>query len=361
MLFIRQSFFSQKYKKRYILVFGSILFFHVISYFLTDVEANIVNLIYWPVSYIITLFILGLMVPDLFMKGLSLNPRSRTFYHLIIALFCGVLHMLSTDILTVLLERLLHLPEHYTLSELPDKWFNEWPTLFHAFIWYFVYLGILYLIYYREMYLRERHQNKELKTQLSSAKVKTLSTELNPHFLFNAMNGITMQIRKGNNDQAVGGLVSLSQMLRSVLNTKDDVLISLEAELELLDQYIALEKRRFGDKLCINITCPEGLHCYSIPKLLLQPIVENAFKHGVSQILGEAEIKLIFKKEDDRLLIQIFNTTHHKMDWHTVNSKGIGLSNTVERLSRIYHTDYSFQVRQNQSQILVEITIPLQV
>ncbi|MEM1408204.1 MAG: histidine kinase [Bacteroidota bacterium] len=337
--------------------------FTVISigfYMVTDPGADVTHLVFWPVAYFLTLWLLGFAIPWFFLKWLGKPFQTKVVYHLGVAVLFGTVHMVLTDVFIVLLERFLNLPEHFIFSDLPSKWLFSWHNLFHGFIWYFIYTGVLNMLYFQAMYLAEEAKNQDLNSSLSNARVRTLSTELNPHFLFNAMNSITMQVRKNENAQAVEGLADLGDMLRAVLNTRHEIFISLKKEIELLNHYISLEKRRFGEKIKIEVDChPKILH-YSVPKLLLQPIVENAFKHGINLNDQTSVLSIKIVEIDHFVKIQVFNSNTGKITWPSGGGKSVGLPNTVERLRRLYGTDYTFQIKQSETGVLIDITLPKQ-
>ncbi|MEM8569151.1 MAG: histidine kinase [Bacteroidota bacterium] len=357
MLFLRQKILGKEFRNAYSFILFLLAALASLFQWVTNAGFQLPNLIYWPVAYFLILWILGFSIPNIFIRTLTLTFNKGLVLLFVSSFLFGITHMLLTDVTVVLLERLLMVPENYILYELPDKWLSQWESAFHGFVWYWIYVAILFIVYFREMYQIELVKNKDLEQNLSNAQVKTLSTELNPHFLFNAMNGIAMQIRKGDSEEAVEGIASLGQMLRAVLNTRNEVLISIREELELIEQYISLEKKRFRDRVSVKIHCKPELDVYKVPKLLLQPIVENAFKHGISSETGSGKIDLKLYDEDNRLVLQVFNSGEG-MDWATINGKSIGLPNTVERLRRIYQSDYSFRINQKENGVLVEIAIP---
>lgn len=358
MLFIRRKMLGKEFKKAHSATFLGFTLITIGFYFLINSKANLEDLINWPVAYFLTLWLLCMFIPSFFLKGLTLGFQKKVSYQIGIGLLFGIVHMTLSDVVIILLERLMKLPEHYALTDLPVKWLASWHDLFHGFLWYLVYLGFLNIVYFRESYLAERALSQRLRASLSNAQVKTLSAELNPHFLFNAMNSIATQIRKNENTQAIEGLAGLGDMLRAVLNTRNEVFIPLKGELDLLNHYISLEKRRFGDKVVVEVECEPEILDILVPKLILQPIVENAFKHGVTLDLNEVRILVRGLDMADAINLQVFNSCKRKMNWTVNGNKSIGLPNTVERLRKLYGTDYSFHVKQSETGVLVDIKLP---
>ncbi|MEM7109499.1 MAG: histidine kinase [Bacteroidota bacterium] len=358
MFFLRQQLASKQFKNAYSLTLLLITAAVALVSLMTNSVTDISGLIYWPIAYFLILWTLGFFIPGAFLSALSLDFTRGLIWHFGFSCLFGLSHMLLTDISIVLLERFLSVPEHYTLTDLPVKWYDRWYNFFHGLVWYWVGMILLFVIYFREMYQYEKAKNEDLIESLSEAQVKTLSTELNPHFLFNAMNGIAMQIRKGDNEEAVGGIASLGEMLRAVLSTRNEVLITVRDELALVEEYISLEKKRFRDRVSVEMHCKKDLYTYKMPKFLLQPVVENAFKHGISGKIDAAKIVLKLFEQGNRLVMQVFNSGENTKNWTGMYGRGLGLPNTVERLRRIYQSDYSFHMKQQQNGFLVEIAIP---
>ncbi|MEO0554158.1 MAG: histidine kinase [Bacteroidota bacterium] len=358
MLFIRRKLLGKDFRQAHTAAFACLTIIWIGYYMVTDSGVDVTNLVFWPTAYFLALWLIGFSVPRFFLKLLSQKFHVKVIYHLGIAVLFGIIHMILTDVFIVLIERFLNLPEHFILGNLPTKWLFSWHHLFHGFIWYIIYIGTLNMFYFQALYLAEEAKNHNLSASLSDARVKTLSTELNPHFLFNAMNSIVMQVRKNENSLAVEGLADLGDMLRAVLTTRDEIFISLKKEIELLNHYISLEKKRFGEKINIEIDChPKILH-YSVPKLLLQPIVENAFKHGINLNNATSVLSVQIVEKESFINIQVFNSSNEKIKWPSGVGKSVGLPNTVERLRRLYGADYVFQIKQSEAGVLIDITLP---
>lgn len=360
MLSIRSKLLGHNFRRWHTAVLFAAAIACLIYQYMSDPETLLSSWIYWPMAYFITLRLLSYAVPFLFIQILNQSKVNLILYHLFFSILFGVMHVLVTDICIVLLERLFQIPEHFDLAELPKKWWAEWHKIMVSSLWYLLTLAGLSLIYFRELFTQERSKNISLSQDLSGAEVKTLSTELNPHFLFNAMNGIAMQVRKNENSQAIESIAHLGEMLRAVLTTKNEVFITVNEELELLDHYLSLEKRRFGAKIEINVHYQEEVRDFLVPKLLLQPIVENSFKHGFSDNMERLKIKIDLTLNDERLKINVFNTSADRLVWAIQSGKSIGLPNTVQRLTKLYEEDYSFQIKQNEFGVLVSIELPRQ-
>ena len=358
MLLIRRKLLGQDFKNVHFSILLVISIICVGYKQITVPGATLDSLVYWPLSYFLMLWLLTGFIPILFLHSLTMENQKAISYHAILALLFGFTHVALSDITIVLLERLFNIPGHLALGSLASKWLTEWQESLKSSIWYFVTLAGISILYYRELYKNEQKKNQQLVERLEEAEVKTLSTELNPHFLFNAMNGIAMQVRKNESQQAIESIANLGEMLRAVLNTRNNVFITVEEELKLLDHYIALEKRRFKERIIIEVNCEKKVLGSTLPKLLLQPIVENAFKHGINADPGESKILVNIFAHVDKLCIDVFNTGNSRITWPAQKGKSIGLPNTVERLRKLYKNNFVLLIKQGANGTLVKIELP---
>ena len=315
------------------------------------------NFIQWPGAYFISLWALSLFIPYLFAWNLSKAWSKRLLNHLIAVPLFALGHWCLSKLLTILLERLLHLPEHYQLTEIHLIWANEWPQIIDGVLWYVAYGAGVYIWYFGVLLAQERSTNNQLVKRLANAEVQTLSAELNPHFLFNALNSTAMMVRKGDQTSAIESIAGLSDLLRTVLNRRKSVKVRLGEELELLNKYLAIEKRRYGDRVKIEVIYETGVDHYFVPKLLLQPIVENAFKHSAAASLQDMIIKLSISEEEDKIVIKLWNS-HEQNNWLSGRAESVGLPNTVNRLRELYGANYRFRITQNDEGVLVYIELP---
>ncbi len=182
---------------------------------------------------------------------------------------------------------------------------------------------------------------------------------MQPHFLFNALNTIAMMVRGNRSNEAVTMIASLGQMLRSHLDRKQPW-VTLQQELHLVDQYVSIEKARYQDRLRVTQCIAPDVLSVRVPNLILQPLVENAFKHGIAHCLGVAHLRISARQEGRRLVLEVFNSGQPlPEDWNLQKHQGIGLGNTVNRLMRLYQGDFRFQMREQADGLLVRMELPL--
>ncbi len=201
------------------------------------------------------------------------------------------------------------------------------------------YWAVLALGYGLE--IRDRCRNEELKaahleTRLVEAELSALRQQMHPHFLFNTLNTIAVLVRERRNDDAVQLLASLSALLRMSLDNSGVPEVTLQQELDFLERYVGIQKARFSDRLHVQIDiAPEALRA-RIPNLLLQPLVENAILHGVAPTSGPGLVSVRGRLEQDTLCVEVSDDGPGLADGARRTREGVGLTNTRERLQRIY-------------------------
>ncbi|GAB5379900.1 MAG: hypothetical protein Alis3KO_14420 [Aliiglaciecola sp.] len=200
----------------------------------------------------------------------------------------------------------------------------------------FIYLGVLASgmgIRFYHNAIQESIELKRMHHALTQEQLKTLRSQLNPHFLFNALNTIASLVRLKREKDAVSALSELSLMLRKILENKNHNDIKIRDEIAFINSYLAIQKMRFADKLDTTIFVqPECLEL-AIPNMLLHPLVENAVQHGSQLESNKNLLNLKITRDKDELKVVLTNKIA-KNDQHS--GFGIGLTNTRERLSRIY-------------------------
>ncbi len=211
-----------------------------------------------------------------------------------------------------------------------------------SFILYFAVLGTFHAFrYYAEARAREL-QSTQLTAQLSDARLRALRTQLQPHFLFNALNAVTVLVRDQRGDTAVRLLDKLSDMLRQVLRSDRPHLIPLREELALLRQYLDIEQVRFSDRLRIEYHIDDAALDGLVPAFILQPLVENALRHGLTDRLDNALLEIRAQRKVDLLVLSVRDNGRGLAAEPTA---GIGLENTRERLATLYRGAAQFDLR----------------
>jgi two-component system LytT family sensor kinase len=203
------------------------------------------------------------------------------------------------------------------------------------FLAYWAIVGIFFAAHY---YVQSRERAiaaARLEASLTTARLDALRSQLNPHFLFNTLNTISVLAMKGERDAVIGMLARLSDLLRISLDDSRPQEIPLAKELEFLDGYLEIQSIRFADRLTISRDVSHDTLRAVVPAMILQPIVENAIKHGIGAQCGPAHIAILAARENGMLRLRVsdcgpgFQPTSER-------SHGIGLANTEARLRQIY-------------------------
>jgi two-component system LytT family sensor kinase len=228
---------------------------------------------------------------------------------------------------------------------------------------YFLVLGTTYLVLYIDSYNRSKMltkqaelQNQQLQTQLSQAKLSFLKMQLDPHFLFNTHHSIISLMLSGENEKAIKMLTMLSDLLRLSLDNKQQT-IPLQTEIKLVTLYLDIQKIRFDDRMKFSFNIQPGTLQQNVPSFILQPLVENAVKHGiaVSSNAGNIEISSCIKNNQLVLKVENENVGTYVADLR----EGIGISNTKERLRQLYNGRASFELNQIPRSVTAIISIPI--
>jgi two-component system LytT family sensor kinase len=198
------------------------------------------------------------------------------------------------------------------------------------FGWSCLFLALSYSFELRD---RERRL-AQMREEAMAAQMRALRYQLNPHFLFNTLNAMAGLIEEGERDDARDMVLSLSAYLRTTLALDPLQDLLLEEEIALQAGYLAIERRRFSDRMRVEIDLPEDVRQALVPSLILQPLVENAVKHGAGRKTGSVTVSIRARSEAGRLWIVVENDMAGADLPPGVESFGIGLRNVGERLSR---------------------------
>jgi LytS/YehU family sensor histidine kinase len=205
---------------------------------------------------------------------------------------------------------------------------------------------------------RDSMRSLELERQLSSAHLRALQMQLEPHFLFNTLNAVTTLVELGRREQALETLEHLNTVLKLVLKRNTPSKIPLAQELEALESYLAIEQVRFADRLRVDINLDPNTLDGLVPCFLLQPIVENAIRHGIAHCEDSGWIETSAQRVGTRMRLQV-RDNGPGVNGRSARGFGLGLSNTKERLAHFYQNDYEFRAFQPESGgFQVSITIP---
>jgi sensor histidine kinase YesM len=211
------------------------------------------------------------------------------------------------------------------------------PLLAVTALWkYWVFAGIYYAFDYYRRYRERQVRASELEAQLARSQLQALKMQLHPHFLFNALHSISM-LNLTDADEANRVLVKLSELLRVTLDNSGAQEVPLEVEIDFLDRYLEIERIRFQDRLTVSFLLDDDVQDALVPNLALQPLVENAIRHGVSRSSTAGTVEVRAKRENEKLVLEVADDGPGlPADWEPDRDSGLGLRNTRARLEHLY-------------------------
>ncbi|KWS03800.1 Autolysin sensor kinase [Lysobacter capsici AZ78] len=201
-------------------------------------------------------------------------------------------------------------------------------------------VGVAHALVYARRARRRERQAMQLEARLARARLDALTAQLNPHFLFNALNSIAEMVHR-DPDGADRMLVDLGALLRHSLDSSRSQEIALRDELAALDHYIGIEKIRLGDRLQVRWSIDSTLLDAQVPQLLLQPLVENAIHHAVATRTTPGQVSVRAQRDHAELLLEVSDDGGQRS---APPGAGLGLGNTRERLRCLYGEDHRFEI-----------------
>lgn len=224
---------------------------------------------------------------------------------------------------------------------------------------YFVWGIIYFAVYFFRNFKKEEIKNLTQQSKLKEIQLNKFKSQLNPHFIFNSMNGIRALIDE-DTQKAKEGITQLSNILRHTLTIEKRSLIPLDEELKLVEDYLNLEKIRLEERLKFEINTSKKCHHYQVPPMLIQTLVENAIKHGVSQLIKGGRISIHCIAEDNYLEMTIINTgQYNPQNTNSELASGFGLKNSKQRLEFIFGSQATFDIQNlNENEVITKLKIP---
>jgi two-component system, LytTR family, sensor kinase len=242
------------------------------------------------------------------------------------------------------------------LSRMPDAFASD-------LLVYGGVLGVCYAIDFYRKYREREFQASQLEAQLAQAQLDSLRMQLHPHFLFNTLNGIVGLVRDHKNQVAVNMLVGLSDLLRHALEHSDQQEIKLKEELSFINIYLNIQQMRFSDRLQIKMDIDPNTTQALVPNLILQPLAENALRHGFGRSVASGVIGISSHTDNEYLKLTVFdNGAGLPSNWQLKSSAGIGLANTAARLQQLYDGNHRLDIRnRKEGGVEVIVMIPLRM
>jgi two-component system, LytTR family, sensor kinase len=223
---------------------------------------------------------------------------------------------------------------------------------------YFTVLGcVLAFAYFFEAREREA-QAARLAAQVTQARLDALRVQLHPHFLFNSLNAVAVLVRDGRAEQAVRVVEQLSDILRELLSGGDEALVSLSREVAFLEKYLDIERTRFPDRLEVRWQVDPAALEALVPSFVLQPLVENALRHGVAARAAPTLVEVRAAIEHDTLVLGVSNDAPEPGEVGATGGRGVGLANMRERLLALYGPAAGVSLDRTGDRVVSTVRIP---
>ena len=229
---------------------------------------------------------------------------------------------------------------------------------FYFFVYFFIWNLIYFIYHYITKSRKQQLDTLRLESLVKELELQTIKAHINPHFIFNALNSIRALVDE-NPQRARKAVTELSNILRSSMQVEKIETVPFEKELNIVKDYLALENMRFEDRLKIEYEIDEDTLSQLVPPMMLQTLVENAIKHGISKQINGGVVKVIsdFKGDYHELVVQNTGQLNGK-----ISEEGFGLSSTTNRLSLLYGDKAMFEIKQiNRSLVEAKVLLPVTI
>lgn len=220
------------------------------------------------------------------------------------------------------------------------------------FFWSLIY----FLFHYIENYKKAEIENLKWEASINEIELNKLKSQLNPHFMFNAMNSIRALVDE-NPVKSKEAITQLSNILRNTLQMGKNKVIAFDEEMRIVNDYLGLESIRYEERLKTRVELHEASPQFYLPPLMIQTLVENGIKHGISKLTAGGVLEIITDVRNGKLVVQIRNSG--QVNEKKQSDSGFGIKNTVQRLQLLYGSDASLSIRnESDTMVLTELVIP---
>lgn len=226
---------------------------------------------------------------------------------------------------------------------------------FQTFVYFTLWTAVYLIIYFFRNYKKEEVEKWQLQTAVKDAELIALKAQINPHFLFNALNNIRALILE-DHMKARDMVSHLSELLRYSIQFNDNEKVTIEDELEIVNKYLELESIHYENRLHYEILTEKELGKCRIPPMLIQLMAENAVKHGISQIKNGGDILISVDKEGKNLVLEVSNTGKLKKNL----GSGIGLKNATDRIRILFDSEPDLELTQQGNMVRSRLKLPLE-
>jgi two-component system LytT family sensor kinase len=279
--------------------------------------------------------------------------------HLGAAVTIGMVSAAWDAALTMLLNPWLENPPPTHFVELLFARLFSWELLPSLILYAFV-LAVDFTLESQQRITRQQTEEARLSEQLSRAQLEALRRQIEPHFVSNALNAIAALVRDDRDDDAVDMMVALSEFLRRAAEDSNGPHVPLAREVEHVSQYLQIQQWRFADRLHVSLDIPPDLLAAKVPNMILQPLVENAIKHGISKRAHGGHVQVAAERAGDLLNLRVGNDGPSLPADFQIGHTGIGIVNLRDRLRLLYGTGFELSLRNRDAGgVQVSISLPL--
>ena len=302
--------------------------------------------------------------------GILQKNLNKQVFQFFILTFCLALLTSYISIEVVTGFKLLRADEKELLARPSISfWINKLLLVLSSGFSYFILFFIWSLIYFMYHYVTKSRKQQldtlRLESLVKELELQTIKAHINPHFIFNSLNSIRALVDE-NPKRARAAVTELSNILRSSMHTEKMETVPFEKELSIVKDYLALENMRFEDRLRIEYDIDEDTLDQPVPPMMLQTLVENAIKHGISKRINGGVVKVIshFKEDYHELVVQntgqLNGSANPEGDDDSFIGQGFGLSSTINRLNLLYGDKAEFEIKQiNGSMVQAKVLLPV--
>lgn len=269
---------------------------------------------------------------------------SNALVHLAAAVLIGLIHILVWIALMLTLRPFDVMTATADSLSVGEVLLSYFPL---ELILYLVVLGAVQALDYYEKY-------RSAQSSLNDARLHALELQLQPHFLFNTLNSVSALVRGGKPEEAVKMIAGLSDLLRYTLDRSGAQRVALDEEVQTLRRYLEIQRVRFSDRMSLDIDVAGEVAKVRVPTFILQPLAENAVRHGLSRSASGGRIELRAWRDNGFVKIEMFNTGALDERYRA----GVGLKNTVDRLQQIYGGGHEFSLHAARGGVVAAIAIP---
>ena len=289
---------------------------------------------------------------SVFLYQRFLKPQKVNLWQFILVYYgCNLLGMLIGIELSYMIVSLIFNIPYVALAHFADYKFT--------FVIVLIVGTIIYFYNSQKATMNARLKEKELdlvriKQLKTQAELQTLQSKINPHFLYNSLNSIASLIHE-DADKAEDMTLKLSKLFRYSINSQQENMAMVKDEMEIVNTYLAIEMVRFGDRITFTSTIDDALLHKPIPRFLIQPLVENALKHGLNHTAQNGTLDIVLRQQNQRLIIEVAD---NGIPFPNELDMGYGMQSTYDKLNLLYGDDYEMQLI-NTPRKHIAISLPL--